>query len=193
MRSSRALGCSCVISLSLATIACAEPPDKEIRAAQTALELARAAGADEYAHDGFRAAEDALRHARDAVADRDYRLALNNALDSRERADDAAREAATNKARAQADANRDLTKASAALSGLKAQLSAAAGRAPARLLADAQSRADAEASLVQEARTALGRADYRAALKALDGSAARLTALRRDLEEAIAPPPRKRR
>ena len=72
-------------------VACGEPPDKEMHQAQGAIDAARAAGADTYAPDEFKAAVDALARAQDAVAQRDYRLALNNALDSRERAQNAAR------------------------------------------------------------------------------------------------------
>jgi len=64
--------------------ACAEPPSKEINQAQGALDAARAAGADQYATDEYRAAASALKSANDAVTQRDYRLALNFALDSRE-------------------------------------------------------------------------------------------------------------
>src|SRR5690606_17977147 len=41
--------------------ACAEPPDKEMQQAQGAIEAARAAGADRYAHDEFVAAQEALK------------------------------------------------------------------------------------------------------------------------------------
>ena len=67
-----------------------EPPDKEMQQAQGAIDAARAAGADQYAHEEFAAAQEALTHANEAVEQRDYRLALNHALDSRERAQNAA-------------------------------------------------------------------------------------------------------
>jgi len=54
--------------------------------AQGALDAARAAGAERYATAEYQAAATALKNAQDAVAQRDYRLALNHALDSRERA-----------------------------------------------------------------------------------------------------------
>src|SRR6266542_3392423 len=74
-----------------------DPPNKEIDQAQSALDAARAAGAGDYAHDEYAAAEKALSNAREAVVQRDYRLALTNALDSRERANTAAKEAADQK------------------------------------------------------------------------------------------------
>ena len=74
-----------------AAMACAEPPDKEIQQAIGAIDAARAAGAAEYAAEDFTAAQDALTRANDAVELRDYRLALNHALDSRERAQNAAK------------------------------------------------------------------------------------------------------
>jgi hypothetical protein len=198
MRLWRAVPCGAVslflVFTTLATIACGEPPDKELQAAQAAIEAARSAGAPEYAHDEFAAAEDALKHARDAVADRDYRLALNNALDSRERAQEAAREATANKASARAEASRELTNASATLGELKAQLrSASSSHAPTHLLASAESRIAAEEPVVQEARTAIGKGDYRAAVTALKGSTARLQSIKEELEDAVAPAARRRR
>ena len=53
-----------------------DPPDKEMQAAQAAIDAARAAGADQYSHDELVASQEALAHAKDAVTQRDYRLAL---------------------------------------------------------------------------------------------------------------------
>src|SRR5262245_26310287 len=109
------------------TTACAAPPDKEIQQAQAAVDAAREAGAPEYAPAEFQAAEDALRRAHDAVGQRDYRLALSNALDSRERAQEAVTAAATQKAAARkaaeqavADADRALERARATLKSAEA-------------------------------------------------------------------------
>ena len=86
------------------TIGCGgEPPDKEMQQAQGALDAARAAGADRYATEEFTAATLALVNAKEAVDQRDYRLALNHALDSRERAQNAARWPPTAGQPAQAD------------------------------------------------------------------------------------------
>ena len=59
-----------------------------------------------YARDEFAAAQDLLKRAGEAVAQRDYRLALNYALDSREQAQNAARLAADGKASARVEADR---------------------------------------------------------------------------------------
>ena len=63
--------------------------------AQGAIDAARAAGADQYAREEFTAAEDALKRSHEAVAQRDYRQALNTALDARERADRRRRDTVT--------------------------------------------------------------------------------------------------
>src|SRR5262245_63937587 len=98
-----------VLPLSLAAMliasACGEPPDKEIQQAQGAIEAAKEVGADEYAHDEFSAAQAALKNANDAVEQRDYRLALNHALDARDRAKTAARQAVDRKSAARVDAD----------------------------------------------------------------------------------------
>ena len=86
--------------------ACGTPPHKEMDQAQGAIDTARAAGADRYAPDEFRAAERSLTLANEAVGQRDYRLALNHALESREQAQTSARLAAEAQARLRGDVER---------------------------------------------------------------------------------------
>src|SRR5215213_417494 len=74
--------------------ACGTPPHKEMEQAQSAIDAARAAGADRYAAEEFAAATAALVLATNAANERDNRLALNHALESREHAQNAARIAA---------------------------------------------------------------------------------------------------
>ena len=99
----------------LTSVACGDPPDKELQQARSAIESARVAGADLYAREEFSAAETALKSATDAVDQRDYRLALNRALDARERAQNAVQEAVSRKAVVRADASRALALAGRAL------------------------------------------------------------------------------
>jgi Domain of unknown function (DUF4398) len=171
----------------LAGAACSTPPDKEIQQAQSAIDAARAAGADRFASDEFAAATDALKRANAAVAERDYRLALNHALDARERAQSAAKEAAGRKEAARRDANRALTEAGKALTDSQAKLKAAeAARPPAALLAHARmSLADAARDL-QKARTTFEQADYRGALDAATTITATVRRISSDLDAAAA-------
>jgi hypothetical protein len=189
------LAVAVLIAASLVAAACGDdPPEKEIQQAQGAIEAARTAGADDYAHDEFAAAEGALKRAREAVDQRDYRLALNNALDSRERAQNAEKEAAGQKTTARADAQRALAATSTALAQTKAKLKAAeSAHAAARTLSEARrSVADGEKA-VQEARSAIDLGNYRDAANAINGSMARLAAAERDLDAAAVPAPRRRR
>jgi hypothetical protein len=183
-----------VAVFALFTIACADPPEKEMQQAQGAIDAARAAGADRYAHDQFTAAQDLLKQAHDAVDQRDYRLALNYALDSRERAQDAAKAAADNKAVARTDAEHALTAANAALNAARAKLKAGEpARAPRKTVAEArQTIADAE-DAVQKARTAFDQTDYLAVTSALSGTTERLRAATHDLEASPSPATRRRR
>ena len=173
--------------------ACGDPPTKEIQQAQTAIDAARAGGADQYAKDEFTAAQDALTHATEAVAQRDYRQALNNALDARERAQTAAREAVDRKAAARTAAEHALADATTALDQARAQLKAAeAARAPARPVAVARRTiADADTA-VQKARTAFGRGEFLAVTDGSHVATARLHGATHDLEAATPPPPRRR-
>ena len=182
----RRLGLAFVLAATTATLACGDdPPQVEIQQAQSAIEAARAAGADEYAHDEIAAAEGALARARTAVEQRDYRLALNNSLDSRERAQTAASQAATQKAAAHTEAERALTTASATIAEAGARLKAAqTSGAPARRLAAARRSIEAGEQAVQKARTAFGLGNYREIAQALKEPMARLAATSHDLEAA---------
>lgn len=153
--------------------------------ASHAIDTARAADADRYAHDTFAAAQASLKRAEDAVVERDYRQALNYALDSRERAQDAAKEAADNKAAARADAERALRDGASALDMARTSLKAAEkAHAPSRLLAEARRAIAAGESSVQEARTAFTQGDYPAVSEGLGKDAAGLRAVARDLDAA---------
>ncbi len=174
--------------------ACGDPPDKELQQAQSAIDAARAAGAEQFAHDEFAAAQDALKRAHEAVDQRDYRLALNNALDARERAQTAAKEAADRKQSARANAERALKDATAALGGARATLRAAeAARAPARKVAAARLAITDGENAVQKARTTFDGGDYLAVIDVAASTAARLRQTTRDLDAASPAAPTRRR
>jgi hypothetical protein len=182
-----------IASVALWSSACGTPPDKEMQQAQGAIDTARAAGADEYAHDQFAAAVDALTRAQQAVADHDYRLALNDALDSREQAQEAAKDAADSRSAARTDADRLIAATVNALDTTTDRLKAAqSARVPPRVLADSRrSTSDAE-RVLQEARTAFQRGDYRGAQAVLKGMAERLRDASQDLEAAMPAPAARR-
>jgi hypothetical protein len=174
--------------------ACGTPPDKELQQAQAAIEAARAAGADRFAAEEFAAAQSALARANDAVAQRDYRLALNNALDARERAQNAARDATGRMTAARKDAESALTNAVAALADARTRLRAAeTGRVPAATLADARSRIALAEKGVQEARTASSGGNYKAAIDSAVKTTATLRQISRDLQTAASAPAHRRR
>lgn len=181
------------LAAALAAFGCGEPPDKEIQLARAAIETAKAADAARYAHDEFAAAEEALKKSLDAVEQRDYRLALNHALDARDRAQSASRQAATQQAAVRTEAERALGFANDLLQQVKAHVKAAEGaRVPPRQLAGARrSVATAEHGL-QEARTAFGNRDYPVALAGARNATSGLQGVERDLD-AVAPAAVKRR
>ena len=94
------------LALLLLLTACGTPPHKEMDQAQGAIDAARAAGAERYAKDELTAATTALTAATQAVDQSDYRLALNHALESRERAQNAARIAAVTQGALRAEVER---------------------------------------------------------------------------------------
>ena len=181
------------LALALVAAGCAEPPNKELHQAQGAIEAARAAGAERYATEEFTAAVEALRRADEAVAQRDYRLALNHALDSREQAQNAARTAADGKAAARGLAERMLAEVTTALAAAASRMAAAeTAKVPKKALAGPAEAIAAAQQAVQEAGSALGREDYFAAQRALEGRAAAIQQATQQIDQAItaAPPPR---
>lgn len=181
--------------------ACAAPPQKEMDQAEGAITTARAAGADQYAAAEFKAAEDALRRSQEAVAQRDYRQALNQALDARERAQNAAREAADKKAVARGQAERALTEAELALATAQQRLGAAVASSPSsgRRSSSAsdgfkhlQAVTASSETALQEARSHLQAQRFDAALAAATPLIERIRSATRafDEERAAPPPPR---
>jgi hypothetical protein len=162
--------------------------------AEGAIEAARAAGASTYARDEFAAAQDLLKRAGEAVTQRDYRLALNYALDSREQAQNAARLAADGKAMARVEADRALSALVAAVAAVQSQLKTAeARRIPARTLAGPRKTAADGEQRLQEARTAMERADYASAVSTASAALPSLADAERQLSAGVPQPARPRR
>lgn len=174
---------------------CAEPPNKEMNQAQGAIDAARAAGADKFAAAEFSAAQDALKKSEEAVAAGDYRQALSHALDSRERAQNAAKLAVDGRADARGHAERAIAEVATLLSRAHAQLKDAdVARLNARTLQRPRSTVAATEAMLQEARAALKTEDYAAVTRALNNAAAQLQAALTELDAAASPrtAPRKR-
>ena len=180
--------------LALLPSGCSEPPQKEIDQAQAAVDGAKIAGAESYAAEEFNAAVTALQKSRDAVGQRDYREALNYAIDARQRATEAAKQAITGKARAQAAAEKLVTECSARASQLDTRIKVAedAHVPPRELRSVRTTLADAESAL-QETRAPMAAGNYAEVTTAL-------TEVRRKLDAAIEAadalrqrPPRRRR
>ena len=160
---------ACIVAAVLVA-ACAEPPNKEIDQAQGAIDAARAAGADRYAGTEYTAATDALKRAQDAVAQRDYRQALNEALDSREHAQNAAREAADTRAQIRGEVERDMAQIAALIAEANTRMNTATRtRVPRRALEGARKEMAAVDASVQKAGAAMRADDYLAARTALQG------------------------
>ena len=194
MSSARRLLIALPVVASLAGAACGDPPDKEMQQAQGAIDAARAAGADQYAREEFDAAVVALKKAQEAVAQRDYRLALNHALDSREHAQNAAKESADHKAIARGDAERALSNVMAALNDAHTRLKAAENaRVPSRTLAEARRTIADGDTAVQEARALFKDGDYLAVIDMAKPVAGNLLKTQHALDTVVPPPQRRRR
>ena len=172
---------------------CATPPTREMDQAQGSIDAARAAGADRYATEQYDAAVKALQNAQTAVEERDYRLALNYALDSRDRAQRAAKEAASQQAVLRSAAERQLVEVTAKLDHARQALKAAeSARVPRRSLTAARSAiANGESSL-QKAGTSIHESNYRVSQDQLAESAKNLEAAMAEIETAMRSRPRRR-
>lgn len=170
----------CVV---LCSSACGEPPSREMDQAQGAIDAARAAGADRYATEEYDAAVAALKQAQEAVAQRDYRLALNHALDSRERAQNAAKEAASQQATLRSGAERRLSEVTAMLAQANQRLKIAeAARVPRRSLDAPRAAIAIAGTSLQKAGTGISEGDYQASQKQLSDTAMQLRAVIAELE-----------
>jgi hypothetical protein len=184
---------ACLVVALLAS-ACAEPPNREMDQAEGAIDAARAAGADRYATTEYTAATEALKNANAAVTQGDYRLALNYALESREHAQNSAREAADTRARLRGEIERSMAEVAALMAQADTRLEAARKtRAPRPVLdkiAAAISRVNEDG---QKAGEAIKADDYVAARTAIDGVKERIQQAVADIDEATAPAAQRRR
>lgn len=174
---------------------CAEPPNKEMNQAQGAIDAARAAGAEKFAADEFTAAVDALKKSEAAVAGGDYRQALSHAIDSRDRAQSAAKMAVEGRADARGQAERSIAEVATLLAHAQAQLKTAEqARINARAFQSPRATIATADKSLQEARTALKSEDYSGVSVALKGVAARLQAALKEIDaaESARPSARKR-
>jgi hypothetical protein len=173
----------CSLSLS---IACATPPTREMDQAQGAIDAARAAGADRFAVEQYEAAVKALESAQQAVGQRDYRLALNYALDSRDRAQRSAKEAASQQAVLRSASERRLSEVTALLDRAEQQLKAAdAARVPRRATTTARTAITAAEASLQKAGTSIQEGNYSVSQEQLAESAAKLKSAMAEIDTAM--------
>ena len=140
--------------------ACSAPPQKERDQAEGALTAARTAEAATYAAAELEAAVNSLKAYDTAVAQGDYRLALNHAIGARDSAYAAAKLAGDRKAAARGEAERLIVD----LEGLVLMARSRLAGTPPPLAAPATSRTRAALKrapgLLQEARSLLQKQDF---------------------------------
>jgi hypothetical protein len=180
---------ACCLVLGLLLSACSSPPEKERQQAVAAIEAARTAGAPIYAAAEFRDAQAALAKYEQAVAQRDYRQALNHALEARDLAFTATSLVEPRKAELRSQADRLAAELDALVTRATARLSASP-RLPASAASRLRAARDAGRSALQKARTHLADLEYPQATQAVEPAVIRL---RRELPaQADAPQKRKK-
>ena len=166
--------------------ACGTPPNKEMDQAQGAIDAARAAGADRYATEEFTAATRSLMLAMEAVDQRDYRLALNHALESREHAQNAARIAAETQGKLRAEVERSTTEVKALLAQANGRLTTAVKtRVSPRLVADVRRSIATANDELQKSDAAVQAQDFAKAQAILAGAKQRISQVITRLDAAM--------
>ena len=174
-----------VLALLLLT-ACGTPPHKEIDQAQGAIDAARAAGADRLATEEYNAAIASLKLANDAVGQRDYRLALNHALESREHAQNAARLAAETHGRLRGEVERSLAEVTSLIAQANGRLTTAERtRVSRRIVTDARQSLATVNNDVQKAGAAVQAQNFTAAQALLSGAKQRISQVITRLDTAM--------
>jgi len=168
--------------LALAAAGCADPPTKEIDQAQAAIEVAVSGGAERFAEADLASARTALVQARDSVAQREYKLALGHALDSRERAQNATRHAAEAREALMRDTQSSLAEVMALQARAQRLMATAVSGAPRARARRARPEHARLTTRVQEARTLVESGDVVKAGTVLPALKTDLTALVEELE-----------
>ena len=182
----RSLRASTLALLLLLLTACGTPPHKEMDQAQGAIDAARAAGAERYATEQFNAATSSLKAATQAVEQRDYRLALNHALESREHAQDAARVSAETQGKLRAEAERSMLELNALLAQANGRLTTAERtRVPRRVITDSRRAIATAKEEMQKAGAAVQAGDVAAAQVVLSSAKQRLSDVAARLDTAL--------
>jgi len=180
--------------LLLAAAGCSAPPQKEIDQAQAAVDLARTSGAETYAAEEYAAAVGGVAKARAAVDQRDYRQALSYAIDSRQRAQNAVRQAAAGKVEAKSATEASLAAVSSELIQIEDRLKAAeTARVPAKELRAPRALLTDVRKGLQEARTEIGAENYAKAGEILTTVRKKLDDAGHDVENIPQRPPRSSR
>ena len=170
--------------LLLAAAGCSEPPQKEIDQAQAAIDLAKNADAERFAAEEYTAATTGLAKARAAVEQRDYRQALSYAIDARQRAQSATRQAADEKTRARKAAESLYGEIATRANRLQSLVRAAdAGRATSKELREQRATLAEARKTLQEASAAISLGNYGQASKSLTEVRGKLDAASKDLEK----------
>lgn len=179
--------------LLLATAGCSGPPQREIDQAQSAVDAARAAGGERYASAEYAAASSSLQKAHAAVEQRDYRQALNYAIDSRQRAVDAERQAADGKARAKTTTEALYGEVATLANRLQAALRAAETAVPPKALRAGQASLRDVRALLQKASASMTGGNYEDATKTLTEVRGKIDAALVAVQKIPPRPTRKRR
>ena len=167
---------------------CAQPPVQEIAAAQSAIEAAVKAGAEEYADQDLRAARDTLAVANTQVEAKDYKAAKLSALDAKAKADAASAGVETGRARFKAGVEAKLAAAQPALDEIEGLLA----KSKSRKIEPLKQEAGELKGELGAARAAYDAGKYKSALDKFQPLDLLLSNLKERVEEAVRKGPKRK-
>ncbi len=183
-----------VIIVSLATVACAKPPQAQVDAANAAVTKATAAGATEYAPEAYRAAQDAqakldaeLKTQADKFAfTRSYEEATRLAQAATAAGEKAANDAVQRKQAAQTEASTAVVDARAAIQDADTALTGAPKGRGGKADVDAlQSDLAAAKSMLGDAEAALNSQHFRDVKAKAEAAKEKATAVKSAVDQAV--------
>lgn len=154
-----------ILILSIAAGACSSPPQKEHEQAENAITAARAADAETYALDDLQKALASLKLYDAAVAQGDYRLALNHALTARDLAYRAAKQATERRQAAKAEADRAIIELQGLVMLAKSRLAANPMTLPPAAAERTRKALIRTPALLQEAGSRVQKGDFKGAIE----------------------------
>ncbi len=164
------------VCIALLGVGCSGPPIEEMMQAETALQAAQAAGAEDYVAVDYNAAAEALKDAKSKTESSDYEGALTSAIDARQKAEKSKAKVASEKLKVRGDLESTLTGLNQEWDGLVA--SNRKKHLDRAIKAELDAAYEAYAQLIADVRDRMEAKDYIAAMQVMKEARMKITEIR---------------